>query len=125
LIDYADNGNELTRADRKRYIVEKEEDAETVVDQALKDIRGYLLPYVKENSASIERIDQLLNHNPGKRTVHNFTYPGKAMMGLIAAKLTHNPNYDQLVSIYDVKLVEAEEGTKREYEKLKELLSKM
>lgn len=124
LADYADNGNESTRADRKQYIVSKDEDAATVVGQALEDIRRYLLPYFAQNT-TIERLDQIINHKPADITVHNFSYPTKAKMGLIAAKLNHNPDYNQLISIYDKELIRAEAGSKREYEKLKELLSKM
>jgi hypothetical protein len=47
------------------------------------------------------------------------------MMGLIAAKLTHNPEYDRLVSIYDPEMEKAAGDAKREYAKLKVLLSKM
>lgn len=124
LIDYIDNGNEFSRADPKKYTILKEEDVETVINEALADIRKYILPYFEQN-ISIEKIDQILNRYPRELIVHNFLYPNKSMMGLIAAKLTKNPNYDQLISIYDEELAEAAEDAKREYEKLKELLSKM
>jgi hypothetical protein len=124
LIDYTDNGNEFTRADRKKFSIRREDDVEGVIREALSDIQTYILPYFQKN-VSMERIDQILNHNPEKQIVHSFVYPYRAMMGLIAAKLTGNTNYNQLVSIYDIELVEAEDQMKREYEKLKELLSKM
>jgi hypothetical protein len=124
LMDYTDNGNEFTRAERKKYSIRREDDVESVIREALSDIRTYILPYFEKN-ISIERIDQILNHRPEEQIVHSFVYPHRAMMGLIAAKLTGNTNYNQLVSIYDAELVEAADQMKREYEKLKELLAKM
>ena len=124
LIDYVDNGNEFSRADPQKYTILKEEDVDTVISEVLADIRKYILPYFEQN-VSIEKIDQILNRYPRELIIHNFIYPNKSMMGLIAAKLTKNPRYNQLISIYDEELAEAAEDAKREYEKLKELLSKM
>lgn len=40
--------------------------------------------------------------------VDNFKYLTKTIMGLVAVKLIHNPNYDRLASIYDTKSAEGE-----------------
>lgn len=125
LIDYVDNGNRKTRADNKKYLITKEEDVPIVVEEMAEDIRKYFIPYIEQNN-SVERANELLNYNPTEHpSVHHLTYPDRIMMGLIAAKLTHNPEYDRLVSIYDPEMEEVADDAKREYAKLKALLSRM
>jgi len=124
LIEHIDNANDSIRCDPKRYTILKEEDVAEVIDKALTDIRKYIMPYFEQN-VTVERMDQILNRKPKEYTVHNSTYLNRAMMGLIAAKLVNNPRYDELVSIYDVELAGAAIDAKREYQKLKEWLSKM
>jgi len=125
LIDYVDNGNRKTNADNKRYLITNEEEVPNVVAEAVGDIRKYIIPYFAQNN-SVERANELLNYNPTEHpSVHNLAYPNRIMMGLIAAKLTHNPEYDRLVSIYNPEMEEVADNAKREYAKLKVLLSRM
>lgn len=118
------NGNEIKKIDTKKYLIERREDVKIVTDQISNDIKKYLLPYFDQHS-SIEQIDKILNSNLKNLIVHNFAYPHRAMMGLIAAKLTKNPNYDQIVAVYDEELIPASEDAKKEYESLKILLDQI
>ena len=124
LIDYMENGNRKSNADNKRYLILKDGDVPVVVSEMMSDIHKYIFPYFQQNH-SVERANELLNHNPAEQSIHNATYPRKIMNGLIAAKLTHNPDYDRLVAIYDPEMEDVADHAKREYEKLKVVLAKM
>lgn len=124
LIDYIDNGNRRSNTIDKEFVILKEEDVPIIATEIVSDINRYVVPYVEQNH-TIERVDLLLNSYPTELSVHNFSYPYKVMNGLIAARLTKNADYDRLVSIYDVEMEPVSAQSKREYEKLKEVLAKM
>ena len=124
LMAYMESGEERLNVVRKQYLIEKEKDIETTIMEVSVSVKKYLLPYFEMNH-SIDRIDLLLNSNPRDLIVHSWVYPNRAMMGLIAAKLNNRPDYEKLKGIYDEELVDAEDQSKREYEKLKVLLSKL
>jgi hypothetical protein len=107
-----------------KYVIENENDLETLGKVIPIRFKQYILPYFDENS-SVERADKLLNEDARNLSPHNWVYPYKAMMGMIAAKLTKNPKYDELVSIYREELAEANPVNKEEFEKLTALLEKM
>jgi hypothetical protein len=124
LIDYIDNGNRKANAADKEYMIEQDEDVPALVAEMVSDIRRYVLPYFEQNN-TLERANELLNRIPEERSVHSFGYPTQMMMGLIAARLTQNTDYDYLVSTYDTKMKVVAEDARREYEKLKVVLAKM
>lgn len=124
LIDYIDNGNRKANAADKEYMIEQDDDIPALVAEMVSDIRRYVLPYFEQNN-TLERANELLNRIPEERSVHSFAYPDQMMMGLIAARLTQNTDYDHLVSIYDMKMKVVAEDAQREYEKLKVVLAKM
>jgi hypothetical protein len=124
LIDYMDNGNRKSKADEKKFVILMEDDVPTIVREIVADIRKYMIPYFEQNN-TVQRVNELLNDQPADQSVHYFSYPYKVMIGLVAAKLTNNADYDRLVSIYDSELEEAADHLKREYEKLKVVLAEM
>jgi hypothetical protein len=103
------------------YYINNNEDLETLTKEIPIRFKQFVLPYFDQNS-SIERADALLNDNPREMSPHNCTYPYKAMMGLIAAKLTKNPRFAELKNIYEEKLAPADPSLKGEFNKLKLLL---
>lgn len=124
LMDYVDNGNRTSNADNKKYLIVKDEDVPVVVAEMVADIHKYIIPYFEQNY-SVERANELLNRDPTEMSVHCSIYPYKIIMGLIAARLTRNADYDHLVSIYDPAMEDAADNLKREYDKLKVVLAKM
>lgn len=124
LMAYIDSGNEIRHDVRNQHLIERDEDIGTVMTTISENVRKYLLPYFDLNH-SIERIDVLLNSSPADLVVHTLSYPNRAMMGLIAAKLVNRKDYEKLRAIYDENLIDAADEAKREYESLKVLLSKM
>ena len=124
LIDYIDNGNRKANAADKEYMIEQDGDIPALVAEMVSDIRRYVLPYFEQNN-TLERANELLNRIPEERSVHSSAYPDQMMMGLIAARLTQNTEYDRLVSIYDKKIAIVSEEAKREYEKLKVVLEQL
>ena len=55
-------------------------------------------------------------------SIHNYIYPLRANIGIIAAKLNNNPNFNDLIKIYEKELDEAEENYKNEFFKLISIL---
>jgi hypothetical protein len=124
IIDYFDNGDGTgSKSINKRHLMENEEDINTIVKVFPRSIEEYVLPYFESNS-NIDQVDKLLNENPQELSVHYYLYPLRACIGIIAAKLTHNPRYNEVLKIYEVQLQEANTIFKKEFEKLKLLLSK-
>lgn len=122
LIDYIDNNNETPRTDSPKYLVKSMDEVESLIRTLPVLVEKYVLPYFDANS-TVERANILLNSNLRKQVVHNWIYPFRAMMGLIAAKLAHNPDYGQILSVYQEELAEASDSAKNEFEKLKVLLA--
>ncbi|GGB17592.1 hypothetical protein [Puia dinghuensis] len=117
LIYYMDKGSDPAVKSMK-FVIESPADVDTLVKVIPIRFKQYVLPYFNENS-SVERADALLNEHPRDLSPHNWIYPLKATMGLIAARLVKNPDYYQLRSIYEEELAEANPTNKEEFEKLK------
>ncbi len=96
------------------------------LNKLIEVVPGYfeetILPYFEENS-SVSRVDEILNKYPRELSIHNYLYPLRANIAIIAAKLNKNPRYDELVVIYEEELQEAEETYKEDFWGLKSLLS--
>jgi len=123
IILYINNGRETGSREKtlSNWFVEEEAD----ISKLIKVIPAYLeesiFPYFDANS-SISRVDELLNRYPRELSVHNYLYPLRANIGLIAAKLNGNPNYNELLEIYEEELQQAEKTYKEDFEKLKVVL---
>jgi len=98
-------------------LIETNEDIENIIINFKLNFREIILPYFNENS-TIEKVDYLLNRYPLKMSIHNYLYPLRANIGIIAAKLNNNPNYNQLIDIYRKEMKDAEENYKNEFFKI-------
>ncbi|WP_313386252.1 hypothetical protein [Chishuiella sp.] len=103
------------------WLIENSNDLENFIFNFKSNFEEIILPYFNENS-TIERVDYLLNSHPLKMSIHNYIYPLRANIGIIAAKLNNNPNFNDLIKIYEKELDEAEENYKNEFFKLISIL---
>lgn len=103
------------------WLIENSNDLENFIFNFKSNFEEIILPYFNENS-TIERVDYLLNSYPLKMSIHNYIYPLRANIGIIAAKLNNNPNFNDLIKIYEKELDEAEENYKNEFFKLISIL---
>jgi len=120
--DYDGDAANYKNTPTKYWLIENERDAEYLIKIIPEYLEEDILPYFNCNS-SISRVDELLNEYPEKMCVHNDMYPLRANIAIIAAKLNHNPRYEELVNIYEKELEDAEENYKIEFYRLKELLA--
>jgi hypothetical protein len=104
-----------------QYSIKDDQDLQKLIKLIPNRFLQIILPYFDQNS-SLERADALLNENPRNLPPHNWSYPYKAMMGLIAAKLTKNPKFAELRGIYEEELAPANPTLKEEFDKLKIIL---
>ncbi|MDP4260057.1 MAG: hypothetical protein Q8937_17660 [Bacteroidota bacterium] len=121
LIEFTDNGIESGGSKSMQYLIENDKDIDILTNVIPARFQEYVLPYFSANN-SVEKVDKLLNSNPGQLSVHFWLYPMKAIMGLIAAKLVNNPQYPELAIIYEEKLRNANPVYKTEFERLELLL---
>lgn len=105
----------------KYWLIANNENLEYLIKIIPNYLENDILPYFESNS-TVSRVDELLNKYPEKMCVHNYIYPLRANIAIIAAKLNNNPHYDELIKIYEKELEDAEENYKSEFYKLKELL---
>lgn len=103
------------------WLIETDKDVENIIINFEYNFNETILPYFNENS-KIERVDYLLNSYPLKMSIHNYLYPLRANIGIIAAKLNNNPNYEKLIKEYIKELEDAEENYKNEFQKIIEIL---
>lgn len=122
LAEYDGDDANYQKKPSKDWLIESDGDVEYLIKIIPEYLEEDILPYFDSNS-SVSRVDELLNKYPEKMCVHNYIYPSRANIAIIAAKLNNNPRYDELVSIYEERIVNAEENTKIEFYKLKELLA--
>ncbi|ANH81960.1 hypothetical protein A8C56_14165 [Niabella ginsenosidivorans] len=122
LIEYFDNGNTTGSGKSMEYLVETEDDIQTLIKVIPKRFEKYVLSYFNKNS-TVDQIDKLLNENPRKLSIHQWLYPLRACMGLIAAKIMNNPRINELVDIYEQELQDALPAYRIEFEKLKKGLN--
>lgn len=120
IVKYIDHGIELDDSEEeiRDWLVEDEDDISKLVEIIPKYLKATILPYFDQNS-SISRVDELLNKYPRELSIHNVMYPLRANIAIIAAKLNHNPKFDELVEIYDEELLDAEETYREEFVRLK------
>lgn len=122
--DYDGDSANYKNKPTKEWLIENEEDIEYLIKIIPKYLEEVILPYFDTNS-SLSRVDELLNKYPEKMSVHNYMYPLRANIAIIAAKLNNNPRYNELIDIYESELEDAEENYKIEFYKLRELLESM
>jgi len=122
IIRYVDNGEETGKKNVYDWSVESKQDLEKLIKVIPEYLEETILPYFEENS-SLARVDYLLNKYPRELSVHNYLYPLRVNLAIIAAKLNNNSKYEDLISIYEEEMEEAAEDYKEEFFKLKVLLS--
>lgn len=120
--DYDGDDLNYKKKPTKEWLIENQEDINHLIKIIPEYLEEYILPYFDSNS-SVSRVDELLNKYPEKMCVHNYMYPTRANIAIIAAKLNENPRYEELVNIYEERMVNAEENSKIEFYKLKGLLA--
>lgn len=120
IVKYIDNAIEIDESEEetKDWLVEDDNDISKLVEVIPKYLKQTILPYFDQNS-SVPRVDELLNKYPRELSIHNVMYPLRANIAIIAAKLNHNPKFDELLEIYDEELLDAEETYREEFLRLK------
>jgi len=115
--EYFDKGLEIDLDDIKSYIVEEEADISILTKVISEKFKLYGLRYFDENS-EIARIDFLLNKHPREISIHNWLYPLRACLALIAAKLNKNEKFEELLQIYKEEMLNAAEPYNSEFKDL-------
>ncbi len=115
--DYDGDDFNYKKKPTKEWLIEDEEDVKHLIKIIPEYLEENILPYF-EKISSISRADELLNKYPEKMCVHNYSYPLRANIAIIAAKLNKNPQYDELIEIYEKELLDAEENHKKEFYKI-------
>lgn len=122
IMNYIDKGDDNGEKDiNTKYMVENDSDVDVLIKVIPKRFEEYALPYFDSNS-TIAEVDKLLNENPRNLSVHNLIYPIRACIGIIAAKLSNNPHFENLVSVYEEELQDANPVNKEEFDQLKRVL---
>ncbi len=98
------------------YEANAPKDFDTIVNSMIPFVSKYVVRYFNENT-SISRADFLLNTEPEGFSLHTYLGPTRAIMGLIAAKLVENPNYELLKKIYVDKMRDATGNNKTDFMK--------
>jgi len=123
IIEYYDEGCETGGSSGTRWVIRDKKSIRKLIKVIPKYFEREILRYFEENS-SVARADELLNQYPREISIHNWLYPMRACLAIIAAKLNDNPKYDELIKIYEEELEEALESYKQDFIKLKKFLSK-
>lgn len=123
ILRYMDKREETGRGDQYYWMIKEDKDIEKLIKIIPEYFEETILSYFNENS-TVARVDLLLNKYPREISVHNWLYPLRAILAIIAAKLNRNPQFYELVRIYEEELVEAEESYKKEFSKAKLILEK-
>jgi hypothetical protein len=119
--NYLTTNSMIDTDEKKSFLIEEENDI-TILSKVIPErFEEMALPYFNANS-SVKRVDELLNSHVRELSVHKGIYPLRASIGIIAAKLNNNPEYQNLVEIYESKLQDAAKDYKQEFMQLKELL---
>ena len=117
IIKYYEEGIEKDTDEKQRYIIEEEGDLDILINVISEKFITYGLRYFEENS-TIARVDHLLNKYPREISIHNWLYPLRACIAIIAAKINRNPQYEELRLIYREEMEEAVEPYNKEFEEL-------
>jgi hypothetical protein len=91
------------------FLLESDSDIASVSQESVRVFREFAVPYFNRFS-SLSEIDAELNDAPTERTPHRVAPWLRCAPGLIVAKLTGRPNYDQLVDIYGDVMRRSDEG---------------
>lgn len=105
IIRYYEEGIEKDYDEQQYYLIEKDKDVDVLINVISEKFIFYGIKYIEENS-SIDRIDNLLNKNPREISIHNWLFPLRACIAIIAAKLNNNPKFEELIKIYEEELIE-------------------
>lgn len=93
-----------------------------VARQVLQKFKEVALPYIL-NNANLNSIDLIINSNPDEYKVHTRNDNYRIIKGLIAAKLNKNPNFKELIGIYDKQIEERDMyNIRNEISRLKSIL---
>lgn len=122
--DYDGDEINYKREPTKYWLVENDKDIQHLINIIPEYLEEDILPYF-ENNSTISRVDELLNKYPEKMCVHNYIYPLRANIAIIAAKLNKNPKYEELIETYEKELLDAEENYKKEFYKIIDILKSM
>ncbi len=124
IIDHFEKGAQQNTNSKMKYLIENEKDIAILKKVIPNKFEQYALRYF-DNYSSVAKTDELLNSNPREISIHNWLYPLRACLALIAAKINHNPRYDELVNIYEQELENAADNYRKEFSLLKNILSNM
>ena len=124
IIDYYENGKEVDSDPKQRYVLEEDQGIPILIKVISNNFEKYGLSYFNQNS-SIERVDELLNRSPHEISIHNWLYPMRACIAIIAAKLNNNPQFEELLNIYEQGLGDAVEPYKTDFEALKGIVMRI
>lgn len=121
---YINQGKEKGARDieQSNWLVVEEKDIDKLIQVIPEYLEESIFSYFEENS-SILRVDELLNKHPKELSVHNYLYPLRVNIAIIAAKLNKNPYYNKLLYIYEEELQEAEKTYKEDFYMLKKILN--
>lgn len=75
-----------------------------MAEQLLKQFKEFSLSFFLNNN-SIARADELLNKHPKEECVYMNNDNYRIVKGIIAAKLNNNPYVEELISIYEKKIL--------------------
>ena len=99
IIKYYKEGLEVDTNEKQSYLIEEVNDIKILINVISENFIDFGIKYFDENS-SVSRIDYLLNNNPRDISVHNWFYPVRACVAIIAAKLNNNERFTELKNIY-------------------------
>ena len=121
ILRYTDKGEETGKGEQYYWLVKNDDSINKLIKIIPEYFEETILSYF-ENFSSVSKVDELLNKYPREISIHNWLYPLRANLAIIAAKLNGNPQYFDLIKIYEEELQEAEASYKEEFEKLKDVL---
>lgn len=117
IASYYDEGKEIDYDEQKYYLIEEGKDVNILINIISEKFISYGIRYFDENS-SVTRIDYLLNKYPRDISIHNWLYPQRACIAIIAAKLNNNPKFIELSQIYREELIDAVYPYNEEFDEL-------
>ena len=82
-----------------RFLLESESEIASVTEKVVGVFRKFALPYFAQ-FGSLAAIDTELNDHPAERSVNTSLAWFRCSRGLIVAKLTGRPDYEQLATFY-------------------------
>lgn len=121
IMQFYDEGLKIGLGKQASYLIETTADLDLLKKVFPKRFEEYVLPYFNSYS-SIDKVDRLLNEYPREISIHNYLYPVRACIAIIAAKLNRNPEYSQLIRIYNEETKNANPHFRKEFEDLVNLL---